>query len=49
MTKIDCWYDENIKLWCAVSHDDRGIQVGVAGFGPTKQDAIEDVKYQNSL
>lgn len=47
--KILAWYDRSLKLWTAVYQDADSYQVGVAGYGMTKQEAVGDVKYQNSL
>ena len=47
--KIIVWYDNEIKLYTAIYHDVDGYQIGNAGYGVTKTDAIDDVKYQNRL
>jgi hypothetical protein len=47
--KIIAWYDRSIRLWTAIYQDQNNDQVGNAGYGPTKKQAVEDVKYQASL
>lgn len=47
--KIILWYDRSIMLWTALYQDRDGNQVGNAGYGATKKDAISDVAYQNTL
>lgn len=43
------WYDQNLRLWTAVYKDSAGNQVGNAGYGTTKNNAVEDVKYQKEI
>jgi len=45
--KIITWYDRSLKLWTAVFHDRDSYQIGVAGYGMTKSEAIVDLNYQN--
>jgi hypothetical protein len=47
--KILVWYDNEIKLYTAIYHDVDGYQIGNAGYGVRKKDAIDDVKYQKAL
>lgn len=47
--KIVVWYDRNIKLWTAIYQDSSDNQVGNAGYGPSKKEAIGDLAYQKSL
>jgi hypothetical protein len=46
--KIITWYDRSLKLWTAVFQDRDSYQIGVAGYGMTKSEAIVDLNYQNS-
>ena len=45
--KIIVWYDRSLKLWTAVYQDAHSYQIGSAGYGPNRSDAIADLKYQN--
>jgi len=45
--KIITWYDRSLKLWTAVFQDCDSYQIGVAGYGVNKSEAIVDLKYQN--
>jgi hypothetical protein len=47
--KIVTWYDRSLKLWTAVFHDSDSYQIGVAGYGTTKSEAIKDLNYQNLI
>lgn len=47
--KIIAWYDRRLRLWTAVFHDSDGNQVGAAGYGMNKQQALEDLKYQDRI
>lgn len=40
---IDVWYDRHIRLWAAIRKDDAGNQVGIAGYGTSKELAIADL------
>jgi hypothetical protein len=44
--KTIVWWDKTTRVWCAVYQDANYDQVGDAGYGPTKQDAIDDLAYQ---
>lgn len=44
--KILVWYDRSLRLWTAIRQDRAGNQIGSAGYGTSKQEAIEDVEYQ---
>ena len=44
--KTIVWWDKSWKVWCAVYQDSSDNQVGDAGHGSTKQDAIDDLAYQ---
>jgi hypothetical protein len=41
------WYKRSLKLWFCIQKDSEGIQIGKAGYGPTKEEAIEDCIYVN--
>lgn len=47
--KTIVWYDRSIRIWTAVYQDMYANQVGNAGYGSTKKEAISDVAYQNTL
>lgn len=47
--KIVTWYDRSLRLWAAVYHDSNNNQIGIAGHGTTKQQAIDDLEYQKSI
>lgn len=47
--KIITWYDRSLKLWTAVFQDRDSYQIGVAGYGTTKSEAIKDLNYQNLI
>lgn len=47
--RIIVWYDRKIQLWTAVFKDKFHDQVGNAGYGMTKQEAIVDLKYQQEI
>jgi len=47
--KIIAWYDRSLRLWAAVYHNSNNDQIGVAGYGTTKQQATDDLKYQNPV
>ena len=47
--KIVVWYDRSLRLWAAVYHNSNNDQIGVAGYGTTKQQATDDLKYQNPV
>lgn len=47
--KILVWYDRSVKSWVATYRDEVSNQVGHCGYGNTKQEAIDDVKYQNPV
>jgi hypothetical protein len=36
------FYDRHIRLWTAYKLDAEGNQIGLAGYGPTKESAIRD-------
>jgi hypothetical protein len=44
--KIIVFYSRSLRLWIAHYSDDLGNQIGSAGYGPSKREAIEDAKYQ---
>ena len=43
----DAWYNADEKLWTAQFKNENGDQIGDAGFGPSKNSAIDDLHYQN--
>ena len=45
--KIIVWYDRTIRLWTAVYQDADSYQIGNAGYGISKKEAVSDVAYQN--
>jgi hypothetical protein len=45
--KIIAWYDRSLRLWTAVYQNSDCNQIGVAGYGSSKQEAISDLAYQN--
>ncbi len=45
--RIDSFYTRPMGLWIALYKDSAGYQYGDAGYGPTRQDAINDLRYQN--
>jgi len=45
--KIITWYDRTLRLWTAVYQDSIGNQLGNTGYGPSKQESISDLSYQN--
>lgn len=47
--KIITWYDRSLQLWTATYQNDTGDQLGAAGYASTKQGAIGDLVYQNSI
>jgi hypothetical protein len=47
--RIIVWYERSLRFWAASYKDRFGNQIGPAGYGPTKQEAIEDVKYQANI
>lgn len=40
------WYDRSLKLWTCIQKDSEGNQIGNAGYGVTKEEAIDDCVYQ---
>ena len=44
--KTIVWYDRELRLWTAVRKDPNDNQVGYAGYGVTKKEAILDVNSQ---
>jgi hypothetical protein len=44
--KTIVWWDRSMKTWCAVYQDSNCDQVGDAGYGTSKKEAIADVAYQ---
>lgn len=40
---IDVWYDRHIRLWTAIRKDDASNQVGIAGYGTSKDLAIANL------
>lgn len=46
---IIVWYDRSLRSWTAVYQDQWGNQIGDTGYGHTKADAIESVKYLRML
>ncbi len=47
--KIIAWYDRSLRLWTALFHDSNDDQVGVAGYGMSKKEAVADLQYKRSL
>lgn len=46
---LDVWYDRRQRLWYAARKDQDDNQVGRAGAGPSRRDAIADAVYLASL
>jgi hypothetical protein len=47
--KLIVWHDRSTKLWTAVYQNSLGDQLGNAGFGSSKKDAIADLEYQQVI
>lgn len=47
--RLIAWYDRSMRLWSAAYQDRFGNQIGPAGYGPSKQEAIKDVQYQADI
>lgn len=47
MPECDIWYNKEINLWTAQFKDAEGNQIGNSGFGVTKDEAKNDLLYQN--
>lgn len=48
-TKIIVFYSRSLRLWIAYYADDIGNQIGSAGYGTTKQQAMTDAIYQTRI
>lgn len=46
--KTIVWYDRSIRLWTAVRQDSEGNQIGYAGYGTSKREAMLDVRAQSN-
>lgn len=40
---ISVFYDRSYRLWTAFEVDENLYQVGLAGYGPSRDDAVDDV------
>lgn len=47
--KAIVWYDRSIRLWTAIYVDENEFQVGNAGYGTSKAEALSDVEYQSKI
>jgi hypothetical protein len=46
---VDAFYDRHARVWTALAKDATGNQIGHACYGVTKQDAIDEVVFENNL
>lgn len=47
--KIIVFYSRSLRLWIAHYADSIGNQIGAAGYGPSKREAIADAAYQQKI